>query len=478
MRRLLLIPLILLIFVPVFAQGAPDYRPSKIGDSYSPTTDVMTVNFTVFNAGGTASEDATATLTWLLSDNTRNPLVNESIPPIPPNTSVNGTFTFPMGTPWNLPRGEVINMQIEIRLPGTPNTPPITATSDLFSLRIPQVGEQQSPNTPSPTTQSAADDGIITLPLVDLQVDTNDPLQVLILVGIIVSGLVLIIILWLMLRLIFRRTPAFGTWQPPYATMPPHEPNTIYGRRQLWQQHAQNNVVTIPCREVQARKLLLGTNNQYLAGWRILAVRMTQYDMYGRVSRSEVLASGGMVKRLNRAAHKNLSEKQQHRWARPAAKYLSKRFKKRINARSAMLPIALDVRLQGHHGEVRILFELYECQQNYPHRLDQWEPEMTVIGKNIYESYTYTLFGQNGGETYKDFRRRIMADVEAALVQLLHVVSVTQPQPAQPVAQPQSPITQPTPPPPDTNPNMKAVELDSIEDDEPNEDTIQHQSDG
>ncbi|RMG77343.1 MAG: hypothetical protein D6711_01780 [Chloroflexi bacterium] len=468
MRRLFVFLIFLLFIFPTLSQAAPDYRPTKVGDSYSPDLDAITVSYVIRNVGGTTTDNATATLTWVQANNTRTPLVNALVGPIAPDSVYSGEFVFIVGT---LPRGEIINMQIEIRLPGTPNTPPITTSSELFSIRIPLLGESPTPAAPS----SASDDGILSLPLIGLQIDTTDPTQVLILIGIIISGVLLLMIVWLMLRLLFQRTPSFGTWQPPYATMPPHDPNTIYGRRQLWQQHAQNNIIQIPCRDVQARKVLLGTNGQFLSGWKILAIRMTQYDMYGRVSRSEVLASRKMVKRLNRAAHKQLDDKKRQQWARPVAKYLSKQFKKKINARSAMLPIALDVRFQGHHGEVRIVFELYDCQQNYPHRLDQWEPEMTVIGKNIYESYTYTIFGQHGTENYKDFRRRLLADVESTLMQLLHLVTITPPKPNQPPIQP-PPQTQPTPP-PDTNPNLKAVQQ-SISDEESDlGDTVPHQSD-
>ena len=98
--------------------------------------------------------------------------------------------------------------------------------------------------------------------------------------------------------------------------------------------------------------------------------------------------------------------------------------------------------LQGAHGEVRILFELYECFNGQPRLLDYWEPEMTVMGKRIYESYTYTLPGQAGGETYNAFRKRLPKEIEYALVDFVRVGA------RKPVETVQQPVV-PTPPEPD-----------------------------
>jgi hypothetical protein len=158
-----------------------------------------------------------------------------------------------------------------------------------------------------------------------------------------------------------------------------------------------------------------------LSGWRIIAMRMSQYDMYGRVARSQILASQGVVKRLDRIARKSpyTEAERIRKQVRPLARALARQFKKKINQRNAMLPIALDIRMQGTHGEVRIVFELCQCQKTQWQVLDQWEPEMTVLSKAIHDSYTYTIFGQTAGETLREFRQRIDLDIARVLVELV-----------------------------------------------------------
>jgi len=184
-------------------------------------------------------------------------------------------------------------------------------------------------------------------------------------------------------------------------------------------------------------------DGSYLSGWEVKALRLTQYDLYGRVSRSQVLASRRMINKLDRLSRRadRLNNKQIARQVRPIAKRLAKQFKKNITKRSAMLAIALDLRLEGSHGEVRIMFELYDCPNGRMNRLDYWEPEMTVLGKTIHESYTYTIFGQYGGETYRQFRKRLPKDVEQMLAEFLQLMTPQQAQPPQPMP---TPSTQPT----------------------------------
>jgi hypothetical protein len=240
-----------------------------------------------------------------------------------------------------------------------------------------------------------------------------------------IGGAVLILLLLILpiWRLLFRKTPQFGNFQPPYANMLPVDPNTTVGRRQQWQQHAQNGSLPQPCIDgnTLARKLLIGVDGDNFAGWRVKAIRMSQYDMYGRVARTQALASGKSVKRLDWAVRKSgsLDAERVARRVRPVAKALVKEFQKRLNQRNSMLPIALDIRLQGTHGDVRIVFDLYQCQYAQWQRLDGWEPEMTVVGKTIYESYTYNLHGLGPGETMKDFRRRLTDNLTAVLTEMV-----------------------------------------------------------
>jgi hypothetical protein len=119
-----------------------------------------------------------------------------------------------------------------------------------------------------------------------------------------------------------------------------------------------------------------------------------------------------------------------------------KRFVKRVNKRNALLPIALDVRFRARHGEVAIVFELYQGHNNQWVRVDRWQPEMIVVSRTIYESYTYSLYGQTGGETFKEYRKRLVSDVTRWLEVLLQI---PQPEAAAPKpARPASPAV-PTP---------------------------------
>jgi hypothetical protein len=267
------------------------------------------------------------------------------------------------------------------------------------------------------------DNLIVEIPLTDFYIDFGNQREFLLRLGIGLLAGAIVVLLVMLFRTLFSGPPQFGNWQPPYANMPPLDPNSMAGRRQQWQFHAQNNLLPATGRPgvIVARKLLTGMDGEYLSGWRVKALRMTQYDMYGRVSRSQVLMGKNDLKTLDKTAtrlHKLPPHKITKR-VRPIARRIAKQFSRKITRRSAMLAIALDARLQGGHGEVRILFELYDYANAHPVRLDAWEPDMTVLGKAIYESYTYTLFGQQGGESYRDFRKRLIRDVERALTDML-----------------------------------------------------------
>ena len=301
-----------------------------------------------------------------------------------------------------------------------------TILNNIASINV-EIPEYEGPSPSSDAQQ--VDDGIFVIPMLDIEVDTTDTTQMAILAGIIVTVLVMLILFIVILRLVFRGQPSFGNWQPPYATMPPLDPNSTYGRRQLWQQHAQNNVVPMPCRagSYHARKVLMGMDGRYLSGWRVAAMRMTQYDMYGRVSRTQVLATSKLIGRLNRVIRRSdqLDEEQLRKRVRPVAKGLMRSFKKKLIRRSMMLPIALDIRLEGRHGDVRIMFDLYECQNGQPVQLDYWEPEMMVVGRRINESYTFTIFGQRNGEAPTAFRNRLALDIESVLADFLRTAVTT-----------------------------------------------------
>jgi hypothetical protein len=231
------------------------------------------------------------------------------------------------------------------------------------------------------------------------------------------------------LRLIFSRRPDYGGWQPSYANLLPIDPNTLNGRRQQWQGVAQNSLLPSTGAEgsVQVRKLPTDMNQKYLGAWHIVAVRMSQYDMYGRVNRSQIMASRSLINRLDWVArrYEKLSAEQMSRQLRPVARGLSREVRKKINERTGALPLALDVRLRARHGEVRIWFELFRRQYGQWTQIDRWEPEMMVQGKWMYETFTYTLFGQKPGEDLKRFQKRLQDDLLQELVDLFNPSVIT-----------------------------------------------------
>jgi hypothetical protein len=263
------------------------------------------------------------------------------------------------------------------------------------------------------------------LDLESLNIDLDDPDQRKLAV---IVFILVVLILWLLItlaRLLLRRPPEFGSWQPPYATMPHIDPYSTAGMRQGWQQYAQSNVITLAPTPGAAQpiKLLNGSDGQYLSAWEITALRLSLYDQYGRVTQSQTLAPKPLVRTLNRMAQRRtrLKAARTRRQLEGLSRTLVRRFVKRVNKRNALLPIALDVRFRARHGEVAILFELYQGHNGQWARVDRWQPEMIVVSRTIYESYTYSLYGQTGGETLKEYRQRLVGDVARWLEVLLQV---------------------------------------------------------
>ncbi len=435
--------------LPGVADDAPDYRVQAL--NFRVDGEEIVVNFGVTNIGAVAAQRRASVRLIDLSTGEAVAEVPELVRPLGPNgdTEASLSIAFPVRS---FPPGSNIALQIAVGVdeiePADSNT--IFNNYDGISVAIP-LYEAFPTAAPVPDPASAPGSGsVIVIPGLELEIDPDDRDQIALVVGIIAVSFLILVLLVAIFRRLFRRSPKFGTWQPPYATMPPLDPNSTYGRRQSWQPHAQNNLLPNPCPSgsVHPRKLLMGMDGEYLSGWRIMALRMTQYDMYGRVSRSEVLADHGIIRRLGgitRRLHK-LDEDKITRRARPIARRLARQFRRKISKRSASLPIALDARLQGVHGEVRILFELYECKNGYPSALDYWEPEMTVLGKTIHETYTYSIYGQAGGETFREFNRRLKTDVERVLVAMMRS-AIPQPEGMSSNTQPIK-VQQPPPPTP------------------------------
>ena len=109
--------------------------------------------------------------------------------------------------------------------------------------------------------------------------------------------------------------------------------------------------------------------------------------------------------------HDKLSQEKLNQQVRPVAKALVSQFRGMVKKRNTFLPVAMDIRFEGKQGDVRIAFELYQCNSGVWHRIDRWEPMMAVMGSRLPENYTYTIHGMGGGETAREFYRRLGEDI-------------------------------------------------------------------
>jgi hypothetical protein len=413
------IVLFLTLIAPVAAQEArPDYAIRNIRERFSSDGTEAIVEFEVVNTGGAATQPASVDLALIA---TGEVIDSDTLNPLPAQGQFTITFVFQTNL---FSPGSIQSLRAAVSM----NEPEVSDRNNFgqISITFPEVtAEATAEATPevAPIPRSSLEDVLRPINRVFANFDPSNPVHIAVAAGIGGAVLLLLLLLAIILRLLFQRTPQFGNYQPPYANTLPVDPNTTIGRRQQWQQHAQNSALPNPCVDANtlARKLLIGVDGGTLTGWRVKAIRMSQYDMYGRVARSQALASGRWVKRLDGAVRKSgsMDVERVARRVRPVAIALVKEFGKRLNQRNSMLPVALDIRFQGTHGDVRIVFELYQCQYGQWQKLDGWEPEMTVVGKTIYESYTYNLHGLSPGESLKDFRRRLADNLTAALAEMI-----------------------------------------------------------
>jgi hypothetical protein len=417
-NRLLLLLLVLFIAAPVMAQQTPDYSIRNIRTPAD--EEFILIQFEVVNNGAPSTESTNANVTIA----TTGELVSsQEVPPLNENEQVTITVTIPPNAPGLTP-GERMLFVIRVGI-GDIEAENSNTVGDNVAF-TPQILIPQ-PLQPEPTLIPPGGGEEATQPqqpsfTLPFNIDLSNPLHIALLIG--AAGILLILVwmLTIILRLLFSRPPVFTTWQPPYVYMPLMNPESTVGRRQLWQQHAQSDALPLPCSSgtFMARKVLIGMNGEKLGGWRVSAMRISQYDMYGRVARSQTVATKGIVNTLDRAVRKRskLSGEKLQRAVRPAANALLKEFRKR-SKRTPTLPIALDIRFTGIHGEVRIVFELYQCVDNRWQMVDQWEPEMTVLSGSITENFTYSLFGQRPSETNRQYRQRLLNDLTQLLTAMI-----------------------------------------------------------
>lgn len=232
--------------------------------------------------------------------------------------------------------------------------------------------------------------------------------------------------LWLLslaLRLILRGAPKFDAWQPPYAVNAWHDPNSALGRRQSWQFHAQNCLLDAPRAPDQVAVIKRLTNEAGigLGGWKFKALRTAQYDVYGRINRTEVVMPHSISRQLTRIVKRapGLDEDQLAKAITPVARRIARQALGAIEKQNRQLPLALDMRLEGDPSEALVVFELYQYHGDAWRMIDQWEPEMGMLGARIPEHYSFSLNGQLPGEVYREYRRRLRDDLARLLTGLV-----------------------------------------------------------
>jgi len=467
-NRVLVLVIVSMICVGVMAQTTPrDYALSTPEVTYSDDNSLATISVDITNNGGDATQDAEVNI---IQDGVGLVLESITLPPQPADETITVEFEIQLA---DFDPGDVffaVEAGIDqFELAGSPIARDNRA---LVRVTVPEGAIPVQPTDEPEVTDidDNPDDFDLFIPVIDAGINFLDSSvqvnqtfyphrDILIVVGGVAVTLFILWFITLILRLLFRRPPTFGVWQPPYAYNSYHDPNSTMGRRQGWQTHAQNGTIFEACspNNVVAIKRLTDMEGNPIGEWDIKAIRTVQYDMYGRISRTEVIMPKKVLKKLNKIARR--SDKYDNPTLRkkitPVAKSITKRAGKPINKKSAMLPIALDLRFEGKHGEVRIMFELYQCQQGAWHLIDQWEPEMAVIGHKIVENYTYTLNGQLPGESYKEYKKRLGEDMAWILSGMLY--HHQQPDDPEPDMVPPDTLTGMAP---ITEENMRPVELD------------------
>jgi hypothetical protein len=425
------------------AQDAPDYTVFSTAPILADDGVTLETELSVFNGGAAATEAAVLELRVFGEDTV---LASDEVPPLAANASASIALEFPLedlGTDVGgqqvvleirLSSDEIDPVQrlIEFEAPestgstsggavATPSTPNTEATPVRDETTADNLVTEETPVTGIPFIGDARTQLESWLSGLPFEVDLDNPFHASALAGVV---LVLAILFWLLtviMRLLFTSPPSFPNNPPPYANMPQLHPESLGGRRQMWQHVAQHGSMLADNVEgnLHVRKVLMGTDGRRYSGWKVVGIRASQYDTYGRVARTQVIARNPLLKRLSRATERSdsLDTQSARRRVRPVANEMARRLARKINRRSGSLPIAMDVKFRGPHGEVAIQFVLYQYQLGSWRQLDSWSPEMTVSGKAIYETYTFTIFGLQDGERMGQFRKRLREDMTTMLTE-------------------------------------------------------------
>lgn len=407
------------LIAPVaIAQDEPrDYAISTPLVSYAPDGETAIVTLTVTNQGGDALEVSKITI----ADNASGRIeTSVDLPALPAGE------VYPFSGELALdqfPEGDIfLKVEVGIDQYELAGSPIARNNSQLFRINVAEA-------------RDSAPEYDFVVPLLNLGIkfladgiQVNDSVfsgtQLLVGALVLVLALVLLWFLSLILRLIFRRTPSFDVWQPPYIVEEYYDPNSTQGRRQSWQYHAQSSAINVPCTpdHLVAIKRLVDAEGHALGSWTIKAIRSEQYDIYGRISRTEAIMPGKIVKQLNKIAGRSseMDNQQLNKALQPIANRMSKAALRRIEKQNRSLPIALDMRFEGLADASRIVFELYQCRNTAWHLIDQWIPELGLIGSRIPEQFTYSLNGMLPGESYREFKARIPQELTHLLGGLLY----------------------------------------------------------
>ena len=244
----------------VNAQTEPrDYAITAPEVRYDDDGETAIVRFSISNQGGDAREESQVTI----ADNRTGQIVKSETLPI---LAAGETLAFSTGlTLAGYPEGDVF-LQVEVGIDQYELAGSSIArdNSMLFTINLAdaRLAAISQPNqTPQPTAGSRYD---LWIPIFNLGINfVSEGIQInssLISSAQIVLALVLValvlFLLWIssmVVRLVFRRPPAFETWQAPYAINTFYDPDSTEGRRQSWQFQAQNSAILAPARRGSGR---------------------------------------------------------------------------------------------------------------------------------------------------------------------------------------------------------------------------------
>ena len=405
------------------AQTTPrDYAISPPPVRYSADGGSAIVTFTVTNQGGDAAEVSRIVIT---ENQSKSIAYTETLPPLAAGQAQSFSIPLPLR---DLPEGDVF-FRIEAgidayELAGSP-----IARNNEQLFRINKAAAPETAGAPTPA-QPRFD---FYLPIVNLGINFHpDGIQlndsrysssgILASAGLLAAALFCLWLLSIVLRLIFRRPPEFDVWQPPYAPDNWHDPNSAPGRRHSWQFHAQNSALSAPNApdQLMVIKRLLDKRGVVLGAWKIKAMRTVQYDVYGRINRTEALMPRKVINQLNRVIGRAPSYDNQElqQAVAPIARRICSYTLSPVEKQNLMLPIALEIRFEGQTDEIRIQFELYQYRDSAWHLIDHWAPAFGQVGEHVPEQFTFSLNGQLSGESRREFKGRLREDLTQLLAGL------------------------------------------------------------